>query len=52
MQVAGEMGRATIRIERNPDEPGVVSKTHPEPPRGFGIKQPVARFEAELSVPL
>jgi|GEM_PF-3640856 len=50
MQVAREMGLAVIRIERNPDGPGVVSETHREPPGGFEITQPVAPFEVDLSV--
>lgn len=50
MQVAREMGRAVIRIERNPDGPGVVSEAHRKPPRGFEITQPVAPFEVDPSV--
>jgi len=52
MQVAREMGRAIIRIERNAEGPGVVGDANPEHPYGFGITQPVALFEVELSVPL
>jgi len=52
MQVAHEMGRAVIRIERNPAGPGDASEAHPEPPDGFGITQPIALFGVDLSVPL
>jgi hypothetical protein len=44
MQVAGEMGRAVIKIGRNPEGPGVVSEEYPEPFSGCGITQPVAPF--------
>jgi len=48
MPVAGEMGRAVLRMERRRDGSGVVGKANPEPTRGSGI----ASLEVDVSVRL
>jgi hypothetical protein len=52
MQIAGEMGRAILRIERRRDGSGVVGKANSEPIRWSGIAPPVAPLDVDVSVQL
>jgi len=51
MPAVAELGRAVFATERRPNEPDMVGEAGPEVMGEFGITQPVAQFEADLSVP-